>query len=98
MITKISRMTTIDILKKATIDSVSKTHKSIKAEGIDTITGKLQRRTFQYISDQVLEKAEQYIGRRDPLVIEVDSGTKTIDIRVDGEYRQGKEATITSPL
>lgn len=92
-------MTTIDILKKATIDSVSKTHKSIKAKGIDTITGKLQTRTFQYISDQVLEKAEQYIGRRDqPLIIEVDSGTKTIDLRVDGEYRQGKEAAITSHL
>jgi hypothetical protein len=77
-------MTTIEILKKATINSVNKSRRSITASGTDTVTGKMYRRTFFDNPDQILGKAEYYVGKRDVvLTIQVDSGTKTIDLRAD---------------
>ena len=77
-------MTTIAIFKQARIDSVNKNRKSMTATGIDTVTGRLQRRTFNFISDRVLEKAQSHLEKREcALIIEVDSGTKSIDLRED---------------
>jgi hypothetical protein len=75
-------MTTIEIIKKGEIDSVNKGEKSFTVTGIDSVTGRRQKRTFSDILPRVLDKAEHYAGTGNrSLVVEVDSGTKNIDLR-----------------
>ena len=90
-------MTTIEIFKKARIDSVSKSNRSMTATGIDTITGRIHKRTFHYIPDRVLDKAEQYVGRIDSsLIIHVDSGTKSIDLHEEMIPKMNEESEPVS--
>ncbi len=51
------------------------------ATGINAVTGHLQRRTFNFISDRILEKTQLRLEKKETtLIIEVDSGTKNIDL------------------
>jgi hypothetical protein len=100
-------MTTIEIFKRAKIDAINKPLKAITATGVDTITGRVERRTFHYISERVLDEAERYVGKRDSsLTIQVDSGTKSIDLRddsndyklEDGEEKEEEGHRSTPPV
>lgn len=75
-------MTTIEIFKQAKICSIDKLGRSMTVTGIDTITGSKRRRTFLYVSDKTLDKAQTYFDKDQPFTIEVDSGTKMIDLRI----------------
>jgi hypothetical protein len=68
------------------------------ATGIDTVTGRMQRRTFNLISDRVLEKAQLHLEKKETmLIIEVDSGTKSIELRED-ESTNKQQHTSSSLL
>jgi hypothetical protein len=89
-------LTTIVIFKQAKIESINKNRKSMTASGIDTVTGRLQKRTFNFISDKVLEKAEFHLEKRESsLIIEVDSGTRNIDLRADQNNNRKQREVIS---
>jgi|SRR5579875_675884 len=86
-------MTTIEIFKSAKIINVDRIGKTITASGVDSITGTLRRRTFEYVNDATLDRAEKFLVDKTPLRIDVDSSTKNISLRSSSEENDdsGKE-------
>jgi hypothetical protein len=79
-------LTTIAIIKQARITRVDRQNRKITASGVDTITGSARNRVFEYVTEPMMEKAEQFLQERTPLIIDIDSSTKNISLRVE----QGK--------
>ncbi|MHB8567162.1 MAG: hypothetical protein ACYC7D_11590 [Nitrososphaerales archaeon] len=74
-------MTTIEIFKFAKISNIDRINRTLTAKGIDSITGTLRRRTFEYVTELTLERAEKFLVDKTILAIEVDSSTKNIHLR-----------------
>ena len=86
-------MTTIEIFKSAKIVSIDRIRKTITATGIDSVTRTHRKRTFEFVTDSVLDKAERFLVDKTPLAIEVDSSTKNIGLRVLVEQRTQKNSS-----
>jgi hypothetical protein len=86
-------MTTIEIFKSAKIVSIDRIHKTVTATGIDSVTRSYRRRTFEFVTDSVLDKAERFLVDKTPLVIDVDSSTKNIGLRILADKRDGTDSS-----
>ncbi|HZW57407.1 MAG TPA: hypothetical protein VFF30_14050 [Nitrososphaerales archaeon] len=78
----LSTMTTIEIFKSARIVSIDRGNRTFTASGIDTITGNLRTRTFDYITDATLDNAERCLSEKATVTIDIDSSTKNINVRL----------------
>ena len=77
-------MTTIEIFREAKIRKVDRINRKVTASGTDSVTGILSTRTFEYVDGPTLDKAERFLTEKTPIVIDVDSSTKNINLRLEG--------------
>ncbi|MHB1908299.1 MAG: hypothetical protein ACYCQJ_05430 [Nitrososphaerales archaeon] len=71
----------LEVLRDARIVNVDKRDGTLTATGTDTITGNVITKAFGFVSEDILQNAENYAREQVILVIGVNPSTKNIELR-----------------